>query len=215
MRREIICLANSRKKSGRCIAGIDVETGEWIRPINSSGGALSLNQIAYKNGSLPEKLDIISIPLLKHQPSYYQPENFIIGNGNWIKEGSFAFSKLSNLTQSKNLLLFNNRDSVSKDELEEINFNKRYSLILIQPENVTFEKVDRSRFSDPPQIRAKFTYGNYNYNLSITDDSIESQFEECDYGNYRLNNNIYFTISLASPFSENNRHYKLIAAVII
>lgn len=29
----IVCLANSFKKGGRCVAGIDLETGRWMRPI--------------------------------------------------------------------------------------------------------------------------------------------------------------------------------------
>ena len=35
--RDIVILANSRRHDGRCIAGKDLATGEWIRPINILG----------------------------------------------------------------------------------------------------------------------------------------------------------------------------------
>ncbi|MFP5272720.1 dual OB domain-containing protein [Coleofasciculus sp.] len=31
--KKIICLANSRKLDERCIAGIDLNTGKWVRPV--------------------------------------------------------------------------------------------------------------------------------------------------------------------------------------
>ena len=35
---DVICLANSRKHSGRCIAGKRVSDGSWIRPIGAGPG---------------------------------------------------------------------------------------------------------------------------------------------------------------------------------
>ena len=32
---KIVCLANSRKISGRCIAGKIMDSGKWIRPVSS------------------------------------------------------------------------------------------------------------------------------------------------------------------------------------
>jgi hypothetical protein len=32
---EIVCLANSRKAGGRCIAGVRTDTGAWVRPVSS------------------------------------------------------------------------------------------------------------------------------------------------------------------------------------
>lgn len=47
----MICLANSRKIGGRCVAGIDVNTGEWVRPVRDNGGALTLDDISYEDGT--------------------------------------------------------------------------------------------------------------------------------------------------------------------
>ena len=34
--KRIICLANSWKIQERCIAGIDIDTGKWVRPVCDS-----------------------------------------------------------------------------------------------------------------------------------------------------------------------------------
>ncbi|EDZ93159.1 hypothetical protein AmaxDRAFT_4043, partial [Limnospira maxima CS-328] len=33
MMSKLICLANSRKNNDRCIAGIEISTGKWVRPV--------------------------------------------------------------------------------------------------------------------------------------------------------------------------------------
>ncbi len=66
--KEIICLAASTRTGGKCVAGITVDTGKWIRPV-SEEGQLSVKQIKYANGELPELLDVIRIPYKKSQPT--------------------------------------------------------------------------------------------------------------------------------------------------
>jgi hypothetical protein len=34
--KRIVCLANSEKLQERCIAGIDLDTGKWVRPVCDS-----------------------------------------------------------------------------------------------------------------------------------------------------------------------------------
>lgn len=45
MEKKIIILTKSKKHSGYCVAGIDYETGEWIRLVSSdseTGGGCSV-----------------------------------------------------------------------------------------------------------------------------------------------------------------------------
>ena len=70
--KRIVCLANSRKLSGRCIAGrelINDFPGDWIRPVSTrEHQEVSEYERQYNDGSDPKLLDILDIPLQKHQP---------------------------------------------------------------------------------------------------------------------------------------------------
>ena len=32
----LLVMANSKKLKGRCIAGIDIDTGKWVRPVSNN-----------------------------------------------------------------------------------------------------------------------------------------------------------------------------------
>jgi hypothetical protein len=80
----ILCLANSRKNSGRCIAGKEVTStgfGPWIRPVSSRPEKeLSANDRQYNNRPQlePSLLDVIDIDFLQKDAHPYQIENHLI-----------------------------------------------------------------------------------------------------------------------------------------
>ncbi len=86
MKRRLIILAHSRKMKKRCIAGIDVETGEWVRPCWASGdGGLSGRWVDQYVQSL---LDVVELPLENDGPNRdLQPENRRIIKGPWRTVG--------------------------------------------------------------------------------------------------------------------------------
>ncbi|MDN5507344.1 MAG: hypothetical protein L0H10_26535, partial [Comamonas sp.] len=66
----IVCLANSRKPSGRCIAGKEYFLNEkneffiggWIRPVSQrESREISENERIYNNGITAQNLDVIKI----------------------------------------------------------------------------------------------------------------------------------------------------------
>jgi hypothetical protein len=98
--KRIVCLANSRKLNGRCIAGKEFggnEFGAWLRPVGArQHGEVSVYERQYENGSDPRVLDIIDVPLLDPQPNDFQQENWlrIIY---WVKIGRATWSDLIRL----------------------------------------------------------------------------------------------------------------------
>lgn len=78
----LVCLANSRKLSGRCVAGkelIDEVAGPWVRPVSDRPKEeVSEDERQYEDGSDPRVLDIIDVPLTAPRPKAYQSENWLL-----------------------------------------------------------------------------------------------------------------------------------------
>ena len=95
--KKIICLANSRKMSGRCIAGKEIigTKCEWIRPVSHwKTREISEEERRFESGNDPQILDIISIKFKKHQPYKYQTENHLIDDeSHWKREGSMKWER--------------------------------------------------------------------------------------------------------------------------
>ena len=80
--KRVVCLANSRKLSGRCIAGKEIadrRVADWIRPVSSRPSEeVSEHERQYEDGSDPRVLDVVDIPLLGHRPKSFQQENWLL-----------------------------------------------------------------------------------------------------------------------------------------
>jgi hypothetical protein len=100
--KRIVCLSNSRKLNARCIAGKEIdndEFGSWIRPVSEFGsGELPVAMIRCEDGHIPELLDILDIPLLRHTPQSFQTENYVIERDRkWSYKGKLDISKVPEL----------------------------------------------------------------------------------------------------------------------
>jgi hypothetical protein len=78
----IVCLANSRKTSGRCIAGKEITSGaigQWIRPVSDRPtGELSEAERRFQDGTDPKLLDVLDILMIEPRSHGYQTENHVI-----------------------------------------------------------------------------------------------------------------------------------------
>ena len=94
--KRIVCLANSRKLSGRCIAGKEIldngSPGGWVRPVSDrSSEEVSEYERQYEDGSDPSVLDVIEIPILEARPKTYQQEN-------WLLDPEYYWEKIDRIS---------------------------------------------------------------------------------------------------------------------
>jgi hypothetical protein len=78
----IVCLANSRKLTGRCVAGKEWDghaAGAWCRPVSARDrGELTAERWYARTWRDPRLLDLIEMALLNPHPSGYQTENHLV-----------------------------------------------------------------------------------------------------------------------------------------
>ena len=108
MKIQFICLADSYKNGGHCIAGKRTDTLQWIRPVSRNvEDGLSNSQISYEDGSYPRLLDIIEIEVIKPVPCFHQTENWLFDeNIKWKKIDVFKGSLDSLVDTSTSFLSF-------------------------------------------------------------------------------------------------------------
>lgn len=216
---KIICLANSRKCSGRCIAGKTVDDKKWIRPVSSRrDGEISELDRRYKDGSKPKLLDIITIPMKKQNSKQFQTENWLIDDSYyWIKEDIFSDNLEDYLdypndlwgTASSSQKGLNDRISISDSN------NYTTSLYLINPQKIEIivQVEYPGREYEKRKVRTKFDYNNITYIFPVTDPVLEEQYLSGDNGEFPLDpENIYMCVSMGLPFEDNC--YKFVASII-
>ncbi len=216
--KRIICLANSRKHSGRCIAGKEVNNGEWIRPVSDREyEEVSELERRYENGSDPTLMDIIDIPLLKHQPIDYQRENWLLDpNSYWLKVCDAEADDLRKLVDIAESLWTNEssslqglNDRIAEDDCKDIDDSLRF----IYVRNLTLKVfAPGEEFGNyKRRVQGEFQYGDTNYKLMVTDPKIERIYLAKPNGVYEVGE-CFLTVSLGELF--NNFAYKLIVAII-
>ena len=219
--KRIVCLATSRIPGGRCIAGrelINGLPGDWVRPVSTHGHqGVSKYERQYKDGSDPRLLDIIDIPLQKHQPRDHQQENWLLDpQDDWIKVDEYSWNDLQQLSETAGTLWQKgcSTRTGSNDRIPlDLAKDETSSLKLIHVDKLSLRVYAPGKYYRNPKRRAQgqFRFGNNYYALWITDLDIEEAYLKREDGNYNLGE-CYLTISLGEPY--NSYCYKLIAAVM-
>src|SRR3972149_9750952 len=115
---EIIFLANSRKLSHRCLAGIDISTGKWVRPISTLADKVITWRMRNIDGEEPELLDVLNIPLSSEEmDDESQPENRLLETGKWTRVGKVKPREVRKYLEKRGPLFYNTSDRVLWDEI--------------------------------------------------------------------------------------------------
>lgn len=214
----IVCLGNSYKNSGRCIAGVEVMPNNdgiytlvkqnsnpiWIRPVMFNPEESIPDYIAEDF----KPLDILKIDCGGNivdgshtEDTYFQTI---------IKVGSVAKnSEMLNLfcDRTHEMLFGNSGNSLTKNEFSDGN----YSVMLIKPESPRFQTTT-DFISGKKRSRVHFSYQGIPYNLPITDPVYLNKLRQSGETTIvRKTGDIYMVVSLGVEYQ--SLHYKLAASI--
>lgn len=202
-----VCLANSVKLGGRCIAGIEldnrnnprIQSGhpKWIRPISEmEHGEVDINLVSHVN-----LLDIVEIEITNSpEEASYQSENAYFNRNSITRIGNLNMDLLDNLCSQKLLLFENKGKAVSEAVINDLS----YSLMLIKTDQFKVVLLDS-------KLRMFFSYERHEYNLPITDPSFIIAYEK---NKELLEDKDYLYLCISLAVEHNGWHSKLIAGII-
>ncbi len=207
---DMLCLAYSSKHSGRCVAGIDLNSGEWIRPVSAADdGTLTAAACTLDVGRPVRPLDVVRLHLKKHRPAPHQPENWVVDGGDWVLHDEWtvedAAAHLDPLLESGDTILGEHATYIRWEDIESEGVEASLGLV----------RVLAPKFEVNPwhSLRARFRRGHQHDDLSCTDLAPWASDARRS-GGIAPNTEWYLTVSLAEPWEKDNCCYKIVAAGI-
>lgn len=215
--KRILCLANSRKMSGRCVAGVEIGErgfGAWVRPVsNRPTHEVSEAEREYHDGSDPQVLDVMDVPLISHSPFGFQTENWLLDPTiYWERRGALDWDQLAPLLDDGRPLWVGGQSSYNGENdrvPEQTATSLSDSLRLTRVDSAVLRVMEG--FSGRREVRAGFEHAGSTYWLKVTDPVMERSAKQRDNGDYEMGESA-LTISLGETFQ--GYAYKLVAAVI-
>jgi len=218
---DLICLANARKRSERCVAGLRADAGGWIRLVSrAEHGEFTYAQRNLGEAGEPQNFDLICVELVAPRSTPGQPENCLVGNAPWKLLQRPASSRMWPILASQ----LGTEDVIfgsGSDRLAVTSFHSNpvsASLALVKPQRVRFlHEVIGSK----KRARALFALGQNCFNLAVTDPPFEQKLKGLPAGYPSLSDlgiaderKMLFCMSLGEPFEDGNC-YKLVAGVLL
>ena len=219
--KRIVCLANSRKLAGRCIAGREWQGkrgGDWIRPVSGRDGQeVSEYERQYADGSDPRVLDVVDVPLIKRVAGDWQSENWLLDSEwYWWKVGCCSWFDLPALADAPQPLwldgfstLHGSNDRIPIAAMEQTTDSLR--LVEVDELALSVFMPGEAFGNRKRRVQGRFRHAGRLYALWVTDPVCERKYLAKLDAIYRLGH-CFLTISLGEPFD--GHCYKLIAAVI-
>ena len=220
----IVCLANSKKNGGRCIAGKEwdgEQAGDWIRPVSNRRGEELLKSWLDGKGGSPTLLDTIKMSLQGSTANEHQPENWLYDETDkWRYPDRFRWDELHKLADPVAHLWgaghsskYGLNDKI--DPREKVNGSLR--LVKVSGLQISVFGYWAGYANRKRQVRARFTYNNQEYGLKVTDVEREKELMKMGDGEYEIGE-CYLTISIVGPYdnydAKDKTRYGLVAAII-
>ncbi len=201
---EIICLANSYKNGGRCIAGINRETGSWVRPISDLDDSripLDDHRIMAENIKI---LDVLEIPLDDQRRKYE------IENCHYHAYRSWQVIRRAGVTD---ILHFREKILLHPDFQKSIPFSYFEEQSPVKTLQLIEVKQLKCFQDDQRKWRAMIHdshYGVGDCTFSITDPLILESLKN----GRNISNHCLLTMSFGQPWKVDDRCYRLVAGVV-
>jgi len=211
---KLLCLANSYKEGGKCLAGIQLDAQNrpllwydrprWIRPICET----TFGQVPNYLCAEAMILDIIEIDNAEVSETGYQPENTTFDKDSIRIVGKLERDILDEICDNKIItkIFGNTGNAITKEAIDEVG----YSLMFLKINRFQIREKNREHHKRP-QLRFNFMYRGQWYNFPITDPDFLLK--------YALNNklldgisSVHVVLSISVPF--NDAYYKLVGTII-
>jgi len=208
---EIICFANSLKRGGRCIAGINSSTGEWVRPISRLDDGRIPSNLSTVDGEPIQPLDIIDIPLFD-QGKGYECENRFISSKIWRRLGKAEPEDIAQYCEEE--ILHSDYDdwlnAVPYSYLMDLPFKQRRTLQLVEAQDFRVWCNSYGKWKGAIPLATK-----ENLVANVTDPALCTKLNN----GYSLSAQCLIALSLSQPWKKPDSEdeslcYRLIAGVI-
>jgi ATP-dependent DNA helicase RecQ len=215
--KKILCLANSRKHGAYCFAGIDMSSGEWIRPVSGLDDGRVERDAMLIDGAMPRLGEIIGVPLAESGPDFgFECENRSILPGPWLRHGSRSPKEIAAFCVDEPYLLHNSDAYVTVQYLAGLPFERRRTLQLTEAFDFEAFNTGLSGQGGRKWNATFVIHSGERLTARVTDPVLVEKLEQ----GYRPSGHCLVTVSLSMPFVRNGWDgdgdpcWKLVAGVI-
>ena len=209
MKKQICILTKSYKHGGYCVAGIDMETKEWIRLVNSDNPSTDeiRKEQMWIEGKEIDCLDVVEYDFIKNIHNSCQTENWLLNNTIFPK-----FIKTIVLEQLADIVEVESEENFICNKFNLLNASEilgvKRSLYIFNVKKLKIEAIEYQSFDlVKHRYKCEFNYNNKTYsNISLTD-PVYRDVER----NEEVVENALIVASLPCVPFEDGSYYKFVA----
>lgn len=208
MKIRMVVLTKSSKYGKNCVAGIELDSGEWIRLVTEdeeSHGAVSDDDLICKDGSIVDIFDVIDAPIIERCDNSIQPENVLLDISKYITiVGRLTLDEVLEIhpLENKRYILGNEYAYITEARVGSVG----YSLTMVNVCDLVISQETNP--SGKQKTKARFNYNGIKYeNMSVTD------YEFYDVPNRTRYKEAIIIVSIGTPY--NDKYYKFVSAIFV
>ena len=203
-----VILTKSYKNGGFCVAGINLDTQEWVRFVSgdvATHGAITNRDMQYNAYESCQPFDVVRVPVLKPCQNPIQRENYLIDRSRrWEKIGTMDINELLDICPiDSDYFIFDDCWSYLNTESAH---SIDHSLVMVRVYDLQINHIYQG---NPMYKKCSFLYNGNTYSfMSITDPEYRNSHPTNMIGEAIL------IISIPDAPDDNNRFYKCVSKII-